>query len=44
VTFKPEKVESIAAGQTQQEDVIITPPQGKTIAGDYVITLRGSND
>ena len=44
VTFKPEKVDSLGAGQTQQEDVVITPPEGKTIAGDYVITLHASND
>lgn len=44
VTFKPDKVDSISAGQTQQEDVIITPPEGKTIAGDYMITIKASND
>jgi uncharacterized membrane protein len=43
VTFSPDKVTSLAAGQTQQEDVVITPPEGKTVAGDYSITLRSSN-
>ena len=44
ITFKPETVDSISAGQTQQEDVVITPPEGKTIAGDYLITIKASND
>ena len=44
VTFKPDKVDSISAGQTQQEQAIITPPEGKTIAGDYIITFKASND
>lgn len=45
VTFSPDKdkVTSLGAGQTQQEDVIITPPSGKTVAGDYIITLNASN-
>lgn len=43
VTFKPDKVDSLGAGQTQQLDVIITPPEGKTIAGDYMINLKADN-
>ena len=43
ITFSPDKVTSLGAGQTQQEDVIITPPSGKTVAGDYVITFTASN-
>jgi uncharacterized membrane protein len=43
VTFNPEKVTSLSAGQLQQEDIIITPPSGKTVAGDYIITLTASN-
>jgi uncharacterized membrane protein len=43
VTFNPNKVESLGAGQSQQTDVVITPPEGKTVAGDYEITLRASN-
>jgi uncharacterized membrane protein len=43
VTFSPDKVTSLAAGQTQQENIVITPPEGKTVAGDYIITLYASN-
>jgi uncharacterized membrane protein len=43
VNFNPQTVNSLSAGQTQQEDIIITPPEGKTIAGDYMITLHASN-
>jgi uncharacterized repeat protein (TIGR01451 family) len=43
VNFKPDKVESLGAGQTQQVDVVITPPEGKTIAGDYMINLTADN-
>jgi uncharacterized membrane protein len=44
IKFNPEKVDTLAAGKTQQVDVIITPPSGKTIAGDYMISLRSNND
>jgi len=43
VNFKPEKVESLGAGQIQQVDIVITPPDGKTIAGDYMINLKADN-
>jgi uncharacterized membrane protein len=43
VNFKPDKVDSLGAGQTQQVDVVITPPEGKTIAGDYMINLKADN-
>jgi uncharacterized membrane protein len=43
VKFSPDKVNSLAAGQTQQENIIITPPKGKTVAGDYIITIYASN-
>jgi len=43
VSFKPDKVASLSAGQTQQVDVVITPPDGKTIAGDYMINLKADN-
>jgi len=43
INFKPEKVETLGAGQTQQIDVVITPPSGKTVAGDYMITISASN-
>ena len=44
IKFNPEKVDSLDANSTKQVDVIITPPSGKTIAGDYMITLTASND
>ncbi len=40
VNFKPDKVETLGSGQTQQVDVVITPPEGKTIAGDYMVNLQ----
>lgn len=43
VTFNPDKITSLDAGQSQRVDVTITPPEGKTVAGDYEITLRASN-
>jgi uncharacterized membrane protein len=43
ITFKPETVDSINAGQTQQINAVITPTEGKTIAGDYMITLKADN-
>lgn len=44
VTFNPEKVTSVDPGATKVETVVIKPPEGKTVAGDYVITLHASND
>lgn len=44
IKFNPEKVDSLAPGKTQQVDVVVSPPSGKTIAGDYMITLRSNND
>jgi uncharacterized membrane protein len=43
ITFSPDKVTSLGAGQSLQEDVVITPPSGKTVAGDYIITISSSN-
>jgi len=42
ITFNPEKVDSLEPGLSQEVDVVITPPR-KTIAGDYMITLRGDS-
>lgn len=44
VNYNPQKVDSIAPKQTQQVDVVITPPAGKTVAGDYIVTLKVGND
>ena len=44
IKFNPPKVDSITPGQTQQVDVIITPPSGKTVPGDYIVTLKAGND
>ena len=35
VTFNPKTVDTLSPGQTKQVDVVVTPPSGKTIAGDY---------
>ncbi len=43
INFKPDKVDSLGSGQTTQVDVVITPPEGKTIAGDYIINLKSDN-
>jgi uncharacterized membrane protein len=43
VTFKPETIDALNAGQTQQVNAVITPTEGKTIAGDYMITLKADN-
>jgi uncharacterized membrane protein len=43
INFNPQSVGSLSAGQKQQEDIVITPPEGKTIAGDYMITITASN-
>jgi uncharacterized membrane protein len=40
ISFTPSSVESLGAGQTSQVDAVITPPQGKTIAGDYMINFK----
>ena len=42
VTFTPDKVESLDTGLTQEVDVVINPPR-KTIAGDYMVTLRAES-
>ncbi|MBN1191551.1 MAG: hypothetical protein JXA46_17475 [Dehalococcoidales bacterium] len=44
VTFTPERIEVLDIGQTVQIEAIITPPSGKTIAGDYMVTMRANNE
>jgi len=39
ITFNPNRLEYLAAGETRELGVTITPAS-KTIAGDYLITLR----
>ncbi len=39
VKFEPEKVENLGPGEEQEVEVSITPPS-KTIAGDYMVTLK----
>jgi uncharacterized membrane protein len=43
ITWSPESIETLEAGQTVQANVVITPPKDKTVAGDYNITLRANN-
>jgi len=42
ITFAPDKVKSLDSGLTQEVDVVIKPPS-KTIAGDYMITLKAES-
>lgn len=42
VTFKPEKIDSLGAGITQDVDVVIHPAD-KTIAGDWSVTLSADS-
>jgi uncharacterized membrane protein len=44
VSTSPDKITSLGSGQTQQVDLIITPPEGKTVAGDYMITIKASSE
>lgn len=43
ITFKPDKIESLPPGDKQEVEVTIKPPS-KTIAGDYMTTLRFYSD
>ena len=43
VTFKPDKIESLSPGDNREVEVTIKPPS-KTIAGDYMTTLRFNSD
>jgi uncharacterized membrane protein len=43
INFKPDKVDSLASGITQDVDVTINTPSGKTIAGDYMINLKADS-
>jgi uncharacterized membrane protein len=43
VTFNPSNLSSTGPNQTQQVDAVIKPPEGKTIAGDYMVKINASN-
>lgn len=43
VTFKPEKLESLSQDYSEEVEVAIKPPS-KTIAGDYMVTLKFDSD
>jgi len=43
VTFNPTNISSSGPNQIQQVDAVIKPPEGKTIAGDYMITINAGN-
>jgi uncharacterized membrane protein len=43
VNFNPATIDSIGAGQTKQVDVVITPPGGNTVSGDYAVGITASN-
>ncbi len=42
VTFSPDKIDSLGAGQTEQVQATINPPADKTVAGDYNVILTAS--
>jgi len=43
VDFDEKEIESIEAGEKQEIDVVINPPE-KTIAGDYMLTFKASSE
>ncbi len=43
IKFNPEKVDSLEPGLTQDVDVVINAPKGKTIAGDYVVSINANS-
>jgi len=43
ITFSPQSIATLAANQTQQVNVSITPPSGTTVAGDYLIDFNVNN-
>jgi uncharacterized membrane protein len=42
IKFDPEKLDGIDAGLNKDVDVIINAPKGKTVAGDYMITINAN--
>jgi uncharacterized membrane protein len=40
IKFDPDRLDAVNAGVTKDIDVIINAPKGKTVAGDYMITLN----
>ncbi|MCL5266238.1 MAG: NEW3 domain-containing protein [Chloroflexi bacterium] len=42
VTFNPNKIDTLAAGQSQEVNVTVKP-SGKAIAGDYAVSLTASS-
>jgi len=43
ITFNPTRIDSLAPGMAKQVDVTIEPP-GKTIAGDYLVTMTAVSE
>jgi uncharacterized membrane protein len=43
ITFEPDKIEALEPDQSQDIDVLITPPS-QTISGDYGVTLTARGD
>jgi uncharacterized membrane protein len=43
VKFSPDTIAKLTAGQTQPVDATITPPNGQTVAGDYMLTFHSNN-
>ncbi|HEY1383531.1 MAG TPA: NEW3 domain-containing protein [Dongiaceae bacterium] len=43
ITFQPDGVDELAAGQTQEVKALVTP-SAKAIAGDYMVTMTASGE
>lgn len=43
ITFNPDNIDSLAPGMAREVDAIIEPPD-KTIAGDYMVTMKAFSD
>jgi len=44
LTFSPSEVDSLEPGLMQEVNVVMKPPRGKTIAGDYNVYLRAESE
>jgi uncharacterized membrane protein len=44
VKYNPDKVDSVESMDLREVDLLITAPAGKTIAGDYIITITAKNN
>lgn len=43
VTYKPDKIEAIQSMDIEEVDIIVKAPTGKTIAGDYMLSITAKS-